>query len=164
MAFNKLYWLLIIFALFGGGLLFSETVSVIIVETGIPEEAPIIESSRNWESGIMETFFEYGHIVSNAAMLRLNADQANPYPSEQVINLDDIRDGGAAFYVLAVLHYNEANGTDSVPSSIALRLIQLRSNKVLYEQQIDGSKIDIQNELKYAMQAAEALIPYVKKN
>jgi hypothetical protein len=161
MIFNKSFYLLMFFALLGGGLLFSETVSVVIVETGIPEGSSAMESSGMWENGIMDTFFEYGHIVSNAPMLRLETEQAAPYPSEQVLKIDQVREGGSAYYVLAVLHY--VDGNNSLPSSVSLRLVQLYPNKVLYEVQIDGNDIQAQNEAEYVKKTAETLIPYVKK-
>jgi hypothetical protein len=162
MILKKPFCLLIIFALFTGGLLFAETVSVVIVETGIPEDAPVIESSRNWENGLMDTFFENGHIVSNAAMLRLNPEQAKPYPSEQLFNIEEVREGGSAYYVLAVLNYTGLNEDNSIPSLISLRLVQVFSDEVLYEVQIDGTEISVQDELEHAKRAAEAMIPYVK--
>lgn len=162
MGWNKTCWLLLIFAVFGGGLLFSETVSIIIVETGIPEEAPAIEGSLIWESGLMDVFFEHGHIVSNAPMVRLRAEQANPYPSEQLLNIDEVREGGSAYYILAVLNYMGTYERTSIPSSISLRVVQLYPNKILFEIQVDGTKKNVRNELEYAKQAAEAMIPYVK--
>ncbi len=176
MRFHTSFWLLMIFLLFGGGLLFSETVSVIIVETGVLEEAPGIESSSFWESGLMDVFFEHGHIVSNASMLRLNADQVNPYPGEQLVNIDEVREGGAAYYVLTVLNYSEENGRNAIPPSISIRLVQLYDgtsssdetssslNKVLYEKQIDGSRIhNSEDAFELAKQTAESLIPYLTK-
>ncbi|MDR2900452.1 MAG: hypothetical protein LBV20_02880 [Treponema sp.] len=163
MILNKPVWLLIMFALLGGGLLFSETVSVMIVETGVSEESPMIESSGLWESGLMDTFFENGHIVSNASMLRLNAEQANPFPSDQLINVDEAREGGSAYYVLAILNYSDENESDAVPSSISLRLVQLHLNKVLYETSINGAKIEAFDEMELAKQVAETMIPYLKK-
>jgi hypothetical protein len=153
-----------IFAFIGGGLVFSETVSVVVVEVGIPEDAPTVDSSSIWESGLMDAFYEHGHIVSNAAMLRLNADHTAPVLSEELVNIDEVKEGGSAYYVLAVLNYIGIKEPTSRPTSISLRLVQLYPDKVLYETQIDGNGLQTQNdELERAMNAAETMIPYLKK-
>lgn len=164
MIINKPFWLLIMFVFLGGGLLFSEMISVVVVETGVHEDAPAIESSGIWESGLMDSLFEHGHIVSNAAMLRLNAAQSSSLPNGQLINIDEVKEGGSAYYILAVLTYMKANERSARPSSILLRLVQLYPNEVLYEIQIDGSKMRTRNdELTCAMETAETMIPYLKK-
>ncbi len=165
MVFNKPVWLLMVLVVFGGGLVFSETVSIIIVETGIREESPRIESSGLWENGLMDVFFENGHIVSNAPILRLNAGAANPYPGEQLLNLNEVKAGGANFYVLAVLSYSETNEKTSgplTPRLISLRFVRLSPYKVLYEVQLNGTQGKIQDELDHAKKAAQAMIPYFK--
>ncbi len=163
MSFYKSCWLMMIFTVFGGGFLFSETVSVMVVETGVSLDAPVRESSIAWENGLMDAFFEYGHIVSNAAMLRLNAEQADPYPNEELLNIDAVREGGAAFYVLAVLRYDEGDEAKLIPSLVSLRLVGLYPDRVLYELQVDGNNIHSRNETEQARRAARAMIPYLKK-
>ena len=52
-----------------------------------------------WESGLMDVFFEAGHIVSNAPALRLDRKPAEAFPEAARPELNEaIAGGGGVFY------------------------------------------------------------------
>ena len=60
----------------------AATVSFLVIETGLTDEAGSRQHSGLWESGLLDVFFESGHIVSNAPILRLLSKPSGDFPEE----------------------------------------------------------------------------------
>ena len=86
------------------------TVSVMVAETALPHAAPQAEASIRWETGFMDTFFDAGHIVSNAPIARL-ASPAGEVPEECMDDLYAAREGGVEYFILVLLNYEGYTGT-----------------------------------------------------
>jgi hypothetical protein len=111
-----------------------------VVETGLTETTPLLDTSSLWEGSLMDELFELGHIVTNAPIRRLA--RTGSYPDEGLLELDEALAGGVEYYILAVLHYEISAVDDPAacrPRSRALRFVQLATRRVLSEVQYTGN-------------------------
>ena len=116
----------------------AATVSVLVVESGLPPGNGCTSSAEVWESGFMDTFFDAGHIVSNApcfqigSILDSNADIAasRVLPREVNGDFDQARIGGADFFVLVILNYTESM---EHPKDVIIRVFSVSTGDLLHE-------------------------------
>ena len=120
-----------LFFVFAGILsLKAATVSVLVVEAGLPFDPDTSISALAWESGMMDVFFDSGHIVSNVPSYMIN-DISGLLPSEVNGDFQDARDTGVDFFVLIVLSYTESSR--DTPKDVYIRLFRVSSGDLLYE-------------------------------
>ena len=121
----------------------AATVSVLVVETGLPPGNGCTPSAGVWESGFMDTFFEAGHIVSNAPCMQIaaafdsNADRtasSGVLPREVNSDFDQARIGGADFFVLVILDYKEESIEH--PKDVFVRVFRVSTGELLHETKI----------------------------
>ena len=119
----------------------AATVSVLVVETGLPPGNGCTPSAGLWESGFMDALFDAGHIVSNAPCMQIaaafdaNADiVSRTLPREVNSDFDQARIGGADFFVLVILDYKE--GTGDHPKNVLIRVFNVASGEMLQETKI----------------------------
>jgi hypothetical protein len=139
------------------------TVSFLVIETGLREETPIFESSKIWENALMDVFFDTGHIVSNAPILRLSSnDRPEGLPLEAREALGEALDGGADFFILAMLDYQnppKVLGEEPQPQGISIRLFRTNPFKFVYAQDYSvQAKVTAKDEFINAMSAARTII------
>ncbi|MDR0555265.1 MAG: hypothetical protein LBG76_10785 [Treponema sp.] len=117
----------------------ADTISVLVVETGLQKNQPEAQFSRNWENEFMDGLFENGHIASNAPILRLEGHPGAELPGEARFELDNAWKGGVDFLVLAVLDYQGFTDMKTPkPPRILIRLFKVAPYQFLYEQQYTG--------------------------
>jgi hypothetical protein len=140
------------------------TVSFMVIETGVSENSPANASSNLWESGMMDGFFDAGHIVSNAPMLRLEQKPDRKFPEEARQELKDAQEGGADFFVLIFLEYRPSTtGEAQVPGNISLRLFRITPHKILYEARYPGGAgVPPGEQLLHAKNTARMIIPHLR--
>ena len=104
-------------------MLCAANISVLVVESGENREAqyPVL-----WENGLLEIFFDAGHIVTNSPKIQIAEKVIDDIPSEAKREFDDAKDGGMEYFLIALIDY-------SVPNVI-LRLFDVRSTKKVLEQ------------------------------
>jgi hypothetical protein len=145
-----------------GAPLFPSTLSVMVVETGLAETAPVLDASSLWEGSLMDELFELGHIVTNAPILRLAGPER--YPDERLLGLDEALAGGVEYYILAVLEYEISVQDDPAacrPRSIALRFVRLAPRRVLYEVRYAGNpRATLDETRRQAAGAVRALLSH----
>ncbi|MDR2186129.1 MAG: hypothetical protein LBO80_10785 [Treponema sp.] len=135
----------------------AATVSFLVVETGIAEGAAA-ESSGIWESGLMDAFFDAGHIVSSAPVLRLSGAPDKPLPGEAEGSFNEALEGGADFFVLALLEFQDSPDNPK-PRRISLRLFSTRPRRFIYEEQLNGGPETVPGEeFAAARNAARAIV------
>lgn len=141
----------------------AATVSFLVIETGLPAETESSLHSSLWESGLLDVFFEAGHIVSNAPIMRLSRKPAKVFPDEAKADLDEALEGGAEYFILALLDYAAPAQTDiQKPTNINLRLFKTKPYKLIYEQQYaDKSSQTLNDEFTSLKQAVRGLIPHL---
>jgi hypothetical protein len=143
------------------------TVSFMVIETGLVEETPVIESSRLWEDALLDVFFDTGHIVSNTPIVRISEKPQKNLPDEARISLDEAAEGGAEFFVVAVLDYQNSPGAELLllkPRSVSLRLFKTEPYRFLYSEEYAPIEIRITDsaEMANAMSAARKMAAYLK--
>jgi hypothetical protein len=167
MSLGRLFWVLV-FILFAALVPVSAyTVSFIVMETGLSEEQGVCEYSNFWESGLLDVFFDAGHIVSNAPMLRLNKPPAKQFPDEAVESLNEANAGGADYFVLALLDYRGSGVSDistvPKPKLVSLRLFKISPLRFVGEEKFTGpQKAAAGEDFISAKQAAIKMLPYLE--
>jgi hypothetical protein len=143
----------------------AATVSFMVIETGIREETPTQDSSRLWEYALLDVFFDTGHIVSNAPILRIAEKPRQNLPEEAKASLDEALEGGAEFFVLAVLDYqNPAMGIEPrQPRNVSLRIFKTMPCRFLYSREYaaqDSSGLE-KDEVNNAMDLARVIAAHL---
>jgi hypothetical protein len=147
----------------------AATVSFMVIETGLPEDWGASRHAGLWESGLLDVFFEAGHIVSNAPVLRLPQKPAAQFPEEARTDLAEALEGGAEYIILALLDYETpAAGSASnpppvgKPRNISLRVFRARPYTLLYERQFaDTNSVTLKDEYDGVKSAARTLVPHI---
>jgi hypothetical protein len=140
----------------------ASMVSFLVVETGLQAESSAGEYSTLWEAGLMDVFFDAGHIVSNGTVLRLEKNPAKDFPDEVQADFAEAGEGGADFFILALLEYRNQDGKIK-PSGISLRIFKVGSRKLIYQQRFAaGTGASLGEEYACAQEAARAIISHLK--
>jgi hypothetical protein len=142
----------------------AATVSFLVIETGLREDLGTSGYSALWENSLLDVFFEAGHIVSNAPVMRLGQVPADDFPPEALADLSEAAEGGAEFFILAQLDYSlSRTDADPAPRNIALRVYRTRPYGLVYEERLEGLGASAaKDESARAKQTVYRLIPYIK--
>ncbi|MDR2071445.1 MAG: hypothetical protein LBP81_08555 [Treponema sp.] len=141
---------------------FAYTVSFVMIETGPAQNGAAPESASLWENGLMDVFFNAGHIVSNAHTLRVDREILNDFPDELQGDLDEARQGEVDFFVIVLLDYRssgEASGRLTKPRQILLRVFRVTPYQKVYEQVYSGP---VRDELAQAKSAAISILSHLR--
>jgi hypothetical protein len=142
--------------------LHASMISILVIETCLQQETVVDEYSSLWEDGLMGVFFDAGHIVTNGTIMRLDKNPLKEFPDEAQADFHEASEGGAEYYVLALLEYKNQDGTIK-PAGISIRLYSMVPRKLIYEQRFPaGQSADLKEEYAHANQAARALISHLK--
>jgi hypothetical protein len=115
----------------------------------------------------MDVLFESGHIVSNAPLMRLPVNPEGEFPEEARRDLEEAREGGADFFVLALLDFATFSGAGirGAPQLVLLRLFKIDPFKLLFEQRYAGTLgVSENEEFLNAKKAAQTIIPHLRDN
>ncbi|MDR2607304.1 MAG: hypothetical protein LBC57_02840 [Treponema sp.] len=143
----------------------ASTVSVLVIETGRNGDNPVKEYSTLWEYGILDVFFEAGHIVSNAPIIQTRRKTAKELPDEARPDMEDAKEGGADFFVLALLDYEspDRGGAAGKPDAVSLRLFKISGNKAIYQENVSpGTYPSRDEEVQGIKRIARKLVPLVR--
>jgi len=113
--------------------IFAAMVSFLVVETGLPDGAGKNQYSERWESSLMDVFFESGHIVSNAPILRLGSKPSSGIEAIAGRDIEEAAGGGADYFIIAQLDFAS---TSQAPNSVSLFLFRIAPYAKLFERQI----------------------------
>jgi hypothetical protein len=144
---------------------FAYTVSFVVIETGPVQDRAVPGSAGLWENGLMDVFFNAGHIVSNALTLRIDREIFKDFPDEVQGDFDEARQGGVDFFIMALLDYRVSGevpvspGTVTGPRQVSLKVFRVNPYKKVYEQGYSGP---IQDELTQAKNAARSILPHLR--
>ena len=142
----------------------AATVSFIVIETGLNMDAGANQYSGLWESGLLDVFFENGHIVSNAPVLRLENTPSEAFPEQARKELAEAAEGGAVFLITALLEYQiPGSAAREKPQRIILRVFSMSPFKMLYVQSLPASNSQsVREEFENIKKAARTLLPHLK--
>jgi hypothetical protein len=166
MGSGRLFWIFVFVSAAALIPVSAHTVSFVVVETGLPPEQGATSYSNFWESGLLDAFFDAGHIVSNGPVLRLDAPSEKRFPDEAAQSLNEANEGGADYFILALLDY-QSTGTSRAaalkPGQISLRVFKTTPFRFIREEKFTGTKAAQAGEdFISTKQAAMKLLPYLE--
>ena len=116
----------------------AATVSVMVMETGLPKDGSSNQYSIMWENGVMEVLFESGHIVSNAPIMRLAKKPLNGFPDEAETDFKDAQESGMDYFIVIVINYPS-------PYKVSVRLFNTKSTEMIQEKTYTDNPAQITN-------------------
>jgi hypothetical protein len=139
----------------------AASVSFLVMETGLPPDAGNSVYSGLWESGLLDVFFDAGHIVTNAQMVRTDARPEKNLPDEILDDIDEAVEGGMEFFILALLEYSGGEK----PKSISLRVFSVKNHALLFERRFaDTPSLSLEEEFNNVKKEARVLLPNLRNN
>jgi hypothetical protein len=124
--------------------LFCANVSVLVIETGLRDGTPVRGGAVTglWETGLMDVFFEEGHVVTNAKAFALEKKPGRELPGGIQSCLDDAGDSGMDYFVIAYLSYEmpaKAGRSSELPKPVRveINLFSVRPPKCVWTQTVD---------------------------
>jgi|TergutMp193P3_1026864.scaffolds.fasta_scaffold26717_3 hypothetical protein len=140
--------------------IFAAMVSFVVIETGLPDGAGKNQYSERWESSLMDVFFEAGHIVSNAPILRLNS---KPSVGIEVIaekDIEEAAEGGSDYFIIALLDFTSVS---QPPGTVSLLLFRIAPYAKLFERNIPGrSYSSVREESETLRNIVMGLVPHLE--
>jgi len=138
----------------------AHMVSFYVVEAGLPEYVENRHHSYIWENAFMDVFFDAGHIVCNAPILRLTARPSGDILSAVAFDALDAREGGIEYILIAMLDYTpDLLSADN----ITFYIYSLTSRKIVYEKKITGKEYRTPREESDDIKSiVRGLVPYVR--
>ena len=109
----------------------AATVSILVMEAGQSRENQGGQYPILWENGLLEIFFDAGHIVSNSPRLQINEKPDDDFPPEAERDFNNAQEGGMEYFLVAIVDYTGSN--------VSLRLFNTKSSKMIHEQRYAAS-------------------------
>ena len=137
-------------------------VSFLVVETGIPHTANAGDYAFLWEGGLMGAFFDAGHIVSNSPVLRLEnppiaSIQRGEIPREALIDFDEALEGGADFFVIAMIEFISLEGR-VIPRDVFVQIFNTSTRSLIFVEKFPaGSGASPRDEFLNAQDAGKII-------
>ena len=161
MSHKRLLGLAVLFMLFALPVSAS-MVSFLVVETGLNEDSVSMPYTGLWEGGLMEAFFDAGHIVTNSPAARMKIRPAQDISGVVEEDYREAISGGAEYFILGFLEFQNRGGR-AIPVGIALKLYRTDSKKLVFEQNFPaGSGKDNNEEYQIAQNAGRTIISRLK--
>jgi len=146
------------FALFINIAAGASMVSFYVIETGVAEEAERIQHSINWENAFLDIFFDAGHIVCNAPILRLDKKPLGDIA--EMVDMQDARDSGVDFILIAQIDYELNTRT---PQAVSFIIYNLVTREKLLEKKVSPDKLKkARGEYEDMKTIVRGLVPYIK--
>ena len=140
----------------------ASMVSFLVVETGLNEGIPVTQFGTLWEGGLMASFFDAGHIVTNSPILRMLEKPEQDLTGSVRNDFNDAITGGAEYFILGFLNYNLQGGTSN-PVDILVKIYRTDSQELIYEQNFPAGRGRNQNEeYQFALNAGRIIISQIK--
>lgn len=96
------------------------------MEAGQSREDPAGQYPILWENGLLDVFFEAGHIVTNFPIMKIVEKPADGFPGEAGEDFETAQNGGMDFFIVGIVDYAQ-NG-------VSLRLFNTKSVRMIQEQ------------------------------
>jgi hypothetical protein len=132
------------FLIIGASPLFCANISILVIEAGMHDGKPLRggEMTTLWENGIMDVFFESGHVVTNAQSFALKEKTAGELPGTIQRYISDAEDAGVDYFILACITYEKADDANPAvesakPAGIEFSLFHIRPRKRIWLEHID---------------------------
>jgi hypothetical protein len=137
-------------------------VSFFIIETGLPLEGAKTQYSKLWENTFFDVFFDAGYIVCNSPMMRIEAKPKMSLEKFVKNEVDEARDGGADYFLVAQLDYS---GGSSTPREISLVLFTVTPFRLIKEQKVMQRKYKSEKEeFEDLKSIVKGIVPKINEN
>ncbi|MDR0457270.1 MAG: hypothetical protein LBH20_11385 [Treponema sp.] len=103
----------------------AANISFLVMETGQSKEDPAGQYPVLWENGLLDVFFESGHIVSNFPIMRVVEKPADGFPGEAEQDFESAKNGGMEYFIVGIVDYTAAD--------VSLRLFNTKSLRIIQE-------------------------------
>ena len=164
MLIYKRLGILILFMGFSVLHLHAAMVTFLVIEEGLRPGAEADNYSSVWEGGLMSAFFDAGHIVSNSPVLRVETLSAAELPAEAGKDFRDAADGGADYFILAVLNFNTQERKNR-PNSVIIKIFTTKTRQLIYERKYPaGTGINLQEEYIKAEEIAKTVAAQIRRS
>jgi hypothetical protein len=105
----------------------------------------------------LEVFFESGHIVSNAPIIRLHERPDEEFPSEAERDFDFAKEGGMDYFIVAIIDHK-------APRNVSLRLFSVRTQKLIQNQTFTETPArNKSEEYENIVKAVEAFVVHLER-
>lgn len=139
----------------------ASTVSFLLIETGINDEAPNTQYTSLWEGGLMAAFFDAGHIVTNSPITRMEKKPSQDLSGYVAEDFAEAAEGGAEYFILGYLEY-KLDGLKPVPVGIAVKVYMTDSKKLIHELGFPaGTGRNLGEEYQLAQNAGRSIISHM---
>jgi hypothetical protein len=134
-----------------------------IIETGMADESTK-RTADIWESGMMDAFFDEGHIVCNTPAIQIPSLDDEELPKEARRNFEDADINGVDYFVIAQLNYSQNESfVITGPDKVSLKLYRINPYGMLYKTSFPvNSGIPASEEFSGAKNAARILFTYIR--
>ena len=140
----------------------ASMVSFMVVETGLNDEIVSTQYASLWEGGLMEAFFNAGHIVTNYPITRMDKKPANDLSGSIRNDFNEAIEGGAEYFLLGYLDH-QIRGRSAVPTGITIKLYRTDSRELIFEQDFPaGTGRNLNEEYQLAQNTARLIIVNIK--
>ena len=141
----------------------AATISIMIIETGAVDEAAK-SAAAIWESGIMDAFFDEGHIVCNTPAIKLPSLDDEELPKEARRNFEDADINGVDYFVIAQLNYSQTESSVITgPDKVSLRLYRINQYGMLHKTSYPvNPDLHVPEKFSGAKNAAQMLSTYIR--
>jgi len=137
-------------------------VSIFVVETGLPPDS-VADNPHSilWENAFLDVFFEAGHIVTNAPILRLDTKPQNDILHTVAFDIMDARDFGIDYMLIAMLDFN---GDLQAPVEISFHIYRVNTGEKIFERQIPGRTFrSSRDEFDDIKAVARGIVPHIRQ-
>ena len=161
MNFKRLGIIMVLFAVLTFPLSAS-VVSFLLVETGLREGGPETQYTSLWEGGLMNAFFDAGHVVTNSPITRMERKPDRDLSGIVEADFRDAAAGGAEFFILGFIQYQIQDGKP-LPSEIVLKIYRTGSQQIVYEQRFRaGTGKTLNEEYQIAQNTGRIIVSHLK--
>lgn len=158
----KRLWSLAVLLVFLGFPASASMVSFLLVETGLSQEGPSTQYTGLWEGGLMDAFFDAGHIITNSPITRMDKKPSPDLSGKVEDDYFDAVMGGADYFILGFLDY-QIQGARAVPVGMVLKIYDTDSSKMVYEQLFPvGTGKNLDEEFRIARNAGQTMASHLK--
>jgi hypothetical protein len=138
----------------------ASMISFFVIETGLPREGERNQHSLYWENTLLDVFFDEGHIVSNAPILRLETKPSVDILRASAFDMEEARNGGIDFVIFAQLDY--LSGSLAPPDEIAFFIYSITGREKIFERHFAGKNYrSMRDEIDDLKIIIRELIPYL---
>jgi hypothetical protein len=136
---------------------FASTVSFLVVETGLGERTT--QYGSLWEGGLMDVFFDAGHIVTNYPIARMEKRPAEDLSGPIELDFNEARVGGADYFILGFLEFKDS----SVPNAMIIKIYSTNTEKLIFERSFSaGTGRNQGEEYQIAKNAGQVIVSNIK--